>query len=348
MLGALVDDAGGEAVRIHCPDEQYDDARARFDRALALVEQELGPDTLEAAPILIRQSNNLEMLRRHAAARAKAERALAIYERRLGPQHPRLAVPLQALAKIAIDAHQPKEAERHLRAALALLQRDLGPRNLDLLRQRTWLAISLSGQGREAEAEPIFAEVLAARRALLGPDHFDVAMAELNLAKFYETYGRFERSRAHAAAARAIWERTLGAGAGQVTDAMAHEAQALAELGRLDDAWNVASEAIARRESLPLGNHFGLVLEVAAAIRSRQGRHADATALLRRSLAVREQAFGQDNEVIARTLASLGGSLIDAGKPAEGVPYLERALAIPDFRGPFRKRAEAVLARARR
>jgi tetratricopeptide (TPR) repeat protein len=76
------------------------DARATFERALAIAQAAYGPDHLNVARIL----GNLGMVQRElgelSEARATFERALAIFEAAYGPDDPDLARTLDNLDNI--------------------------------------------------------------------------------------------------------------------------------------------------------------------------------------------------------------------------------------------------------
>ena len=59
-----------------------------------------------------------------------------------------------------------------------------------------------------------------------------------------------------------------------------------------------------------------------------QGKYADAEALYKRALAIREKALGQDHPDVARTLNNLAVVYKDQGKYADAEGLYKRALAI--------------------
>jgi tetratricopeptide (TPR) repeat protein len=59
-----------------------------------------------------------------------------------------------------------------------------------------------------------------------------------------------------------------------------------------------------------------------------QGRYADAIALARKVLAMREKAFGPDHPNVARNLHNLAVLYANQGRYAEGLTFSRRAVAI--------------------
>jgi tetratricopeptide (TPR) repeat protein len=85
---------------LHRVQQQYDEARGYYERALAMMEKSLGATHRDLAVPLF----NLGLV--HAAkgegelALALHRRALAIREQALGPEHPDVAASLQAIAEL--------------------------------------------------------------------------------------------------------------------------------------------------------------------------------------------------------------------------------------------------------
>jgi tetratricopeptide (TPR) repeat protein len=105
---------------------RYEQAAPLLQRALAIREQQLGPNHPNTASSL----NNLAMLYRAQGKYAEAEplyqRALAIYEQQLGPHHPDTATSLNNLALLYRAQGKYAEAEPLLQRALAISEQQLG------------------------------------------------------------------------------------------------------------------------------------------------------------------------------------------------------------------------------
>src|SRR5207253_2756919 len=75
-------------------------ARPRFERALAIQEEALGPDHPDTATIVNKFAEMLYNRGELDIARPLSERALAIREKALGPDHPDTATSLYTLALV--------------------------------------------------------------------------------------------------------------------------------------------------------------------------------------------------------------------------------------------------------
>ena len=189
---------------------RYGEAEPLWQRALAIVEQALGPDHPDTALSL----NNLAVLYWYQGRLAEAgplcERALAIFERALGPDHPDTALSLNNLAELYRDQGQLAEAEPLYERALAIRERALGPEHPATALSLNNLAALYWHQGRLAEAEPLCERALAIRERALGPAHPDTALSLDNLAELYRAQGRLAEAGPLCERALAIFERALG------------------------------------------------------------------------------------------------------------------------------------------
>jgi TolA-binding protein len=81
---------------------------------------------------------------------------------------------------------------------------------------------------------------------------------------------------------------------------------------------------------LLLADSFSIVAEYTEEL----GNHADAEALLRRTLSIRGKNLGPDNPVVANTLQRLAGVLRASGQEAEATRILNQVQKIPASQTP--------------
>jgi tetratricopeptide (TPR) repeat protein len=99
---------------------RLDDAVKVYRRALALYEEQMGPDHPEVGLVLTNLGNVYEEQGKLDDARALQERALAVREKALGPDHPDVAVSLVGLAGALQAANDPAKALPLLERALSI------------------------------------------------------------------------------------------------------------------------------------------------------------------------------------------------------------------------------------
>jgi tetratricopeptide (TPR) repeat protein len=105
---------------------EFAEARAAFERALAIYEQSLGPEH----PYIATAVNNLGLVLHNlgdlAGARAATERALAIDEAAFGPDHPNVAIRVNNLGMVLRDLGDLAGAREAYKRALQIFRQFLG------------------------------------------------------------------------------------------------------------------------------------------------------------------------------------------------------------------------------
>ncbi|TDH59795.1 tetratricopeptide repeat protein [Dankookia rubra] len=267
---------------------RYAEAEPLMRRALAIDEQNLGPDHPDVA---IRLNNLARLLRatnRYAEAEPLMRRALAIDEHSLGPDHPDVAIRLNNLAILLKDTNRLAEAEPLMRRALAIDEHNLGPDHPDTARDLNNLATLLQVTNRLAEAEPLIRRALAIDEHSLGLDHPNVARDLNNLVRLLRATNRLAEAEPLMRRALAISERSLG-----------------------PDHPNVAIRL----------NNLALLLRAT-------NRMAEAEPLMRRALAIDEHSFGPDHPDVAIDLYNLARLLQDTNRLTEAEPLMQRLVRI--------------------
>jgi serine/threonine-protein kinase len=169
---------------------KFEEARARFQQALVLMEKALGPEH----PFVASMYNNIGValaeLGRFEEARSNYERALAIAQRALGSEHPEIANTLTSLGRTLVRARRPDEAEPHLQRSLMLGQKALGP-------EHPVVAETLLGLGEVylARDQPTLA-LAPLEKALSMLQPFERAETQFTLARaLYAIDGKQQRAR---------------------------------------------------------------------------------------------------------------------------------------------------------
>jgi serine/threonine protein kinase/Tfp pilus assembly protein PilF len=227
---------------LHAATGEMEKALPMMERVAAGNEATHGPDHPRVADAL----NNVGLVRRElgdfAGARTDLERALAIREQKLGTEHPQVASTLLNLVNLYLDTGEFETALDASRRATAINEAVFGPDSPNVAPTINASASALSRLGRHEEAvrECTRAYDLAERH--LGSDHPETGAIRSNKARTCLRLARVrvEEARPEEAAALAGDATTLiGPQAGRETTpgaATAIEAEALAILGRLDEA----------------------------------------------------------------------------------------------------------------
>jgi tetratricopeptide (TPR) repeat protein len=209
------------------------------------------------------------------------EQALPGFRRAFGERAPETLEHLNNLGYRMEDLGRDDEALRYYEESLAGERVVMG--NDD---QRTLTTISNLGSlhskhGRPAEAEKYFRESLDGSRRTLGNEHLDTLISVNLLGGFLMGQGKLDDAEPLLLEALETKRRVLGPTHSSTFKSMANVVELYIRRGRLDDAARLAQEQLAGQEAANVTPGSRLyALEQLANIRIRQGRPADALALL--------------------------------------------------------------------
>jgi tetratricopeptide (TPR) repeat protein len=267
---------------------EFAQAKAAFERALAIWKKQLGPEHPQVATVVNNLGSVLHDLGDLAGARAHFERALVIDEAAFGPHHPNVAIRVNNLGSVLQDLGDLAGARAAYERALAIDEAVFGPDHPKVAIRVNNLGGVLKDLGDLAGARTHFQRALAIDEAVFGPDHPNVAGDLNNLGSVLQDLGDLAGARAHFQRALAILEKQLG-----------------------PDHPNVASAV----------NNLGGVLK-------DLGDLAGARAHYQRALAIDEAAFGPHHPAVARDVNNLGVVLQDLGDLARAQEVYQWALQI--------------------
>ncbi len=126
------------------------------------------------------------------------------------------------------------------------------------------------------------------------------------------------------------YQESLGHRRIEVATTLQTMASAELVVGKPDDAIAHLASALEIDEAIygPENVENARVLSALGAAQSMKGDLAGALATDRRALDMAKRTGGENDDLYAMILGQLAGSLVDSGKHAEAIPYLDRALAI--------------------
>ena len=263
-------------------------ARQLFERALTILEAQLGPDHPDVARSLNNIGNALRARGELPAARTHYERALTILAARVGPDHLDVGRALNNLAAALGGLGElPAARDTHLRAQ-AILEARLGPDHPETASNLDNLGLVLRRLGELAAARDAHQRALAIRQAQLGPDHFDVARSLDNLGLVLRRLGQLE-------AARNAHQQALTIREARLEPDHPHRAHAMSSLG---------------------------------SVAYQHGDLATARSYYQRALDIYQARLGADHPDAASTLANLATVLRDLGDLPAASAALTQALSV--------------------
>jgi class 3 adenylate cyclase/Tfp pilus assembly protein PilF len=210
-------------------------ARTLHERALMIREKVLGPDHPHTARSLIRLASCVRAEGDLARARLLHERALTICERVLGPEHPLTADSLNGLAVLLHNQGDLVGARPLHERALGIREKVLGPAHMATAMSLSELAGLLTDEGDLAGAKQYYGRALATYE-MISPEHPNTNRVRRNFARLLMAAGNAADALAFSKTALTGHEKVLGENHRWTRDSAGTTADALAALGRADEA----------------------------------------------------------------------------------------------------------------
>lgn len=220
-------------------------------------------------------------------------------------------------------------AERDGRAAVEIYRSLGSPYEAHLSIALFNLGQAMCGEGRWRASEEIFSESLDLSRRALGPRHIRTVAGLNALGHVEMMLGGFESAEARfleaLALARAFYPRDL-----QLAYALAGFSSLRLRAGKLEEALPYAEEALrVTIEAEPReGVETATMYQNVAQIHRTAGRPERALPLLRKALAIYEQAGESGSPRYASALSEEGLALMDDGKLVQADREMKRAVAL--------------------
>jgi serine/threonine protein kinase/Tfp pilus assembly protein PilF len=222
---------------------QFNEAKDLYERALAISETNLAPQT-DVSAVLDDLAQMYSREQQWALAKQTYERALEVDRRVLGDDHPRVAMHLHNLAVVAQNMGDLKLAESLYRDAIQRQERAYGDQHPQTATAKGNYGLLLQREGRLAEAEPLLREVVSMRLSLHGPDHYQVGYARVSLAMLLHDKGDLQGAEREFRQALAIYDKSLPANHQWRASALMHFARLLVDRGKAAEALELSEQSI--------------------------------------------------------------------------------------------------------
>jgi tetratricopeptide (TPR) repeat protein/transcriptional regulator with XRE-family HTH domain len=317
----------------------YLNARARFElaeqvfqRALSLMEQQVGRDHAEVAVVLNRLGTNRIQQGKYEQGEACYQRALTILEQSLHPDLFQQSVSLNGLAVLYFRQGAYAKAEALYQQALAIRQLALGQEHPAVAVSLTNLALLYAEQGLYEQAEPLHLRALRIRERVLDSAHPDLAFSLNNLAILYIYQQRYPEAEPFLQRAILIREQAQGPEHPELASPLHNLGILYKEQGRYGEA-----EALVQRARFILERALGenhpevaYPLTELANLSLEQGKETEAAALYQQARSILEQALGETHPLLAEVLAGQARLRLGQGELVYAEELLQRALAIQE------------------
>ncbi len=307
---------------------EVDDAAALYDRAAAIAETVVGDNGVLLLSILTGRAVSLQRWGKAEASLAAARQALDAHRRAAAPNWATITNLTFMLADGAVAMGKRAEADDYLSAVLQEYDRDpsrVETRYAAIAAVR--LAESLRAARRFAEAEAMARRVVALRLQTQPVDQRDVARAHHALGLIL--FGQKKVSEGAAEVRRAIDTMRHAEGAPPIELAVMYQwlSDSYFDAGYYGDAEEPALQAVDLLSKQGSATELTIAQVRLSIVYRYQERLAEAEALAREALAVREKA-GADDALVADALFHVAAALRWQRRYAEAEPLLRRSLAL--------------------
>ncbi|MHB2019371.1 MAG: tetratricopeptide repeat protein, partial [Candidatus Xenobia bacterium] len=328
QLAALAQSLRDLAV-VEAMDARYPEAEALYRRALAIWEQELGPDNVMVSTLLMEVADMVCEEGRHLEAEPLYARALEIREDAMGLTAPEVLRVLDSQMNVfRCLGDLPAATERCEEILKRCEMREhLAEETANTL---VTLAELFRIQGLIHRAAEAYRRAVAIRAELFGPQSMGVAEILDSLAAVTEEQGRSGETEGLLLRSLHIYEESYGADDTRLCPVLGSLAAFYGRMGRFADAQKNLTRAVAIEERRwgPQHLEVALRLDDLARLYTAKGRILDAVPLWQRCLAIYEGSVGDDDWLVAATCRSLGEAFEALGDEAEAERCYRRALQV--------------------
>jgi tetratricopeptide (TPR) repeat protein len=249
---------------------------------------------------------------------------------RLGGDEPVAADYADTRAAVLIQAGRHREAVEVQKEALELHQRINGPDSLDAAMAMSTMGHALSSIGEYREAVDYYERSLALKESLVGPDHPTLGFTATSLSQAYAALNEYEKGAELSRRALAILENAFGESDPQLAVALNNLAYSLEGLEQYDEAraMHERSIGIVSQTWGPQHPQIAISLLNLSSLEKQTGDYRAALDASQRAGEILTASVGTEHPLYAYAANNTGVFLMETDQAAQGIPHLEKALAI--------------------
>ena len=309
---------------------RYEAAEALEEKALALREQALGPDSPAVANSLHQLGNIYHLKGDYPKSETAFQRALAIREKTSGAISSDVFTLLSGMGGLYFDMGELDKAEQFMQRALGLQEHLPGLDSLRVAALFNNLALVAYGKGDYRKAEPLFERALAIEEQAFGPESPELTDTLDNLSALDQAMGNYLKAENAAQRSLSIEEKAFGAGDPRVGSTLLNLGNIRYLSGAFEQAQPFYQRGLAIYEKSLGPEHplVALALNNLAEVYHDRREFAAAEPLYLRSLAIREKKLGAEHSDVGQSLNNLGNLYRDEGDYDKAEQFYTRALLI--------------------
>jgi CHAT domain-containing protein len=274
----------------------------------ALASVAAGPESPEAAGLMLDIAGLLYRKGDYAASRARGEEALAIYQKTYGAEHATVARALDTIGLARLGAGDYQGATPVFEHALAVAQKTLGPEHETTVGILERLDLNLIRAGDYSRASVLGEQALAICEQHFPGDHIVTLDALRNLGQLHSEMGDYADALRYQLRALPILERREGKDSVQVGDTLNNMGNTARGAGSNTAARDYFARAAAIYEARlgPHNTRLGGALDNLGQSLTLLKQFPGARSALERALAVQTQELGARHPWTANVLQSMG------------------------------------------
>jgi tetratricopeptide (TPR) repeat protein len=166
--------------------QRFEQAARHYQQALTLLEQTLGPNDPELAPLYHNLAGLEHAKDRFVEGEPLARRSLELRAAHDGLETTSASGDLAVLGALLLGQERYTEAETVLERSLAIWQGKYGPQHYEVAVVKHNLAALYQARGDQSRALRTYADVLNIKSHILGPTHPDVVSLHQHIARLAE------------------------------------------------------------------------------------------------------------------------------------------------------------------
>ncbi|HVF46610.1 MAG TPA: CHAT domain-containing tetratricopeptide repeat protein, partial [Pyrinomonadaceae bacterium] len=311
---------------------KYNEALAANERASAIFEDVLGPDSFEFGLVANRIGTIHFSIGDNSKSETNLRKALRIFEKILPPDSLQLADTLNNLGVIERVKGRLIEAESLFIRSMEIREKALGQEHRLYSQSLVNLGVLYRNRGDNDRAERTYEKALEIRERVLGKGHADTYTILQNIAavKYYK--GDYAAAADFNQRALEIARKNFGPDDLRVAFVMSDIGAAYSDAGRLEDAEQLYLETlrILEKKGNPLEENWSFTLTSLGRLYHQRGELEKARPLFHKAIGMAEKRIENDPLSLSDHLLHFGRLQISAGEFRDAEKSLQRALDISE------------------
>ncbi|MEM7531031.1 MAG: tetratricopeptide repeat protein [Chloroflexota bacterium] len=306
----------------------YEEAKAYYEQALAILQKVLGKNHPDTATTL----NNLGLLLSNVGeyedSKAYHEQALTIRISMLSENHPDIAISLNNIGLLMYNMGEYEGAKSYYKQALVIRRQVLGENHPDIAQSLNNLGLLLYNMGEYEGAKTYYEQALIIQREMLGEQHPFMATSLNNIGLLMCNMGEYKGAKSYYEQALTIQREILGENHPNTAASLNNLGTLLESMGDYQNAKPYHEQALTIRISVLGENHpdTAASLNNLGTLLASMEEYEGAKSYYEQALTIYKENLGENHPHTAASLNNLGTLLASMGDYKSAKSYHEQSL----------------------